>query len=357
MPEAGNVVAVYGATGHTGRFVVQELLQRGYSLRLVARNGEKLAALAGGCRGQVSWQLGSLDEPASLNRAFVGAAAVVNCAGPFLDTAATVVAAALQNDAHYVDVAAEQRAVLDVRERFADAARTSQRIVLPAMAFYGGLADLLATAVADERQSVDDIEVAIALDRWWPTPGTRRTGERNTGPRLVVANGELVPLADTRVRRWRFPAPFGEQDVRPVPLSEIVTLAQHFTARRISTYLNLAPLRDLHDRHTPPPSAADDSGRSLQTFLMEVRVRSGATERRAIARGRDIYAITAPLVAEAVERILDGRVQHTGVTTAGALFDARDFLTALAPVPLAVEFHSPDRNEESAATEPGGRQC
>ncbi len=76
---------------------------------------------------------------------------------------------------------------------------------------------------------------------------------------------------------------------------------------------------------------------------MEVRVRSGATECRAIARGRDIYAVTAPLVAEAVERILDGRVKHAGVTSAGALFDARDFLSALAPAPLAVELHSPEK--------------
>lgn len=347
QPEAGNIVAVYGATGHTGRFVVQELLRRGHAVRLVARDGEKLAALAGAWSGQVSSHVGSLDEPASLKRAFDGAAVVVNCAGPFLDTATAVAAAALQSGAHYVDVAAEQRAVLDVQERFADEARTAQRIVLPAMAFYGGLADLLATAAADERQPVDDIEIAIALDRWWPTPGTRRTGERNTWPRLVVIDGELVPLADTRVRRWRFPAPFGEQEVRPVPLSEIVTLAQHFAARRIRTYLNLAPLRDLHDERTPPPTAADDSGRSVQTFLMDVRVRSGATEGRAIARGRDIYAITAPLVAEAVDRMLDGRVKHAGVTSAGALFDAGDFLAALAPVPLAVEFHATDETQPS----------
>src|SRR5690606_17092218 len=109
----GIAALAISATGHTGRFVVQELLRRGYSLRLVARDGEKLAEPADGCGGQVSWHVGSLDEPASLERAFDGVAAVVNCAGPFLDTTAAVAAAALQNGAHYVDVTAEQPAVLE----------------------------------------------------------------------------------------------------------------------------------------------------------------------------------------------------------------------------------------------------
>jgi hypothetical protein len=89
--------------------------------------------------------------------------------------------------------------------------------------------------------------------------------------------------------------------------------------------------RDLHSPDTPAPAAADDRGRSDQTFLVDVRVRSGGEERRASARGRDIYAVSAPLVVEAVRRILSGRTRATGVTTPGELFDAGDFLAALAP--------------------------
>jgi hypothetical protein len=48
-----------------------------------------------------------------------------------------------------------------------------------------------------------------------------------------------------------------------------------------------------------------------------------------MARGRDIYAITAPIVVEATERILSGHSRTTGAVTAGELFDAKDFLRAL----------------------------
>jgi hypothetical protein len=36
-------------------------------------------------------------------------------------------------------------------------------------------------------------------------------------------------------------------------------------------------------------------------------------------------------VVEAVERMLSGRTRSTGVASAGAMFDAADFLRALAP--------------------------
>lgn len=75
----------------------------------------------------------------------------------------------------------------------------------------------------------------------------------------------------------------------------------------------------------------DDRGRSSQTFLVDVVVRSGDDERRAVARGQDIYAVTAPLVVEAVDRVLTGRSKAVGVVSAGEIFDAPDFLRALSP--------------------------
>jgi len=65
---------------------------------------------------------------------------------------------------------------------------------------------------------------------------------------------------------------------------------------------------------------------------------SGGAERRATASGLDIYAVTAPLVAEALERVLTGRTKTVGVASAGEIFDAPDFLQALAPH-IALDLH------------------
>src|SRR3989344_4958922 len=94
-------IAVYGASGHTGQFVVQ---------------------------------------------AFAGCGVVIHCAGPFMDTAAPVAQAALQAGAHYIDVTAEQPSA---QATFADLqapAAAAGRVVVPAAGFYGGLADLPASS-------------------------------------------------------------------------------------------------------------------------------------------------------------------------------------------------------------------
>jgi hypothetical protein len=108
----------------------------------------------------------------------------------------------------------------------------------------------------------------------------------------------------------------------------------------LHSYLNNAPLQDLHDASTPPPVATDAQGRSAQTFLVDVIVRNGDQTHRAIARGQDIYAFTAPLLVEAVDRILNGRVRKTGALAPGEAFDAEDFLRALTPEYLQLTLES-----------------
>jgi short subunit dehydrogenase-like uncharacterized protein len=328
-------VAVFGASGHTGRFVVAELLRRGFSPVAIGRDA---ARLEGFRDVGIEIKTASTDNRESLDRALAGVRAVINCAGPFLDTADQLVEAALRARIHYLDVTAEQASALATFEQFGVLSAKAGIVVVPAMGFYGGLADILATAAMGNWTSADEIRIAIALDSWRPTLGTRLTGERNTAQRVVVANGRLVPLADPApTASWTFPEPFGTQDVLEVPLTEMILINRHLHVSQVHNYLNLAPLRDLGDAATPAPTPADESGRSAQTFLVDVVVRSGAVARRATVRGRDIYAVTAPLVVEATQRIVNGTVPTGGVFAPGAIFDARNFLQALAPKHLVIE--------------------
>ncbi|MBX3501603.1 MAG: saccharopine dehydrogenase NADP-binding domain-containing protein [Alphaproteobacteria bacterium] len=330
-------VAVVGAAGHTGRFVVAELARRGLTPIAVGRDAARLAA-AGFAARAVAIRTAAVDDPASIDRALGGVAAVINCAGPFLDTATPLIEAALRARLHYLDVTAEQPSARASFERFAAPAEAAGVVVLPAMGFYGGLADLLATAAVAEWGGADEISVRIALDSWRPTAGTRLTGKRNTARRLVVADGRLEPLAEAPpAARWSFPEPFGEQELVELPFSETIVIARHLAVGSLRTFLNLAPLRDLRDPDTSGPVPADDSGRSAQTFLVDVLARRAAKTRRAIARGRDIYAVTAPLIVEATRRILDGEIACRGARAPGEIFDAADFLRALAPGHLTLE--------------------
>ncbi len=322
-------VAVFGASGHTGRFVVDELERRGLQMIRIGRDAAKLAAVGRASRHPA--RVASIDEPSSLDTALAGANAVINCAGPFIDTAIPVIDAALRAGIPYFDVCAEQATVQSIFDMRHDTAVRAGVPVFPAAAFYGGLADLLATAAAGGAGQIDDIAVAVGLDSWFPTTGTRITGQRNTAPRLLWRHGRLEPVPTPAPEgRWEFAQPLGSREVMMLPFSETIMLASHLDADRIASWINVEPIRDIRDAETPGPVPADELGRSNQQFILDVVISAAGTRRRATASGRDIYHVTAPIIVEAVQRFLAGEAAGaSGVHALGNVFDSRSFLGAL----------------------------
>lgn len=329
-------VTVFGAYGHTGRFVVAELLKRGLVPVLSGRDADKLAALAAALpegAGEVDVRPASVDDAAALDRAVDGAHAVINCAGPFATTSAPIVEAALCAGIPYLDVAAEIEANVDTFADFADRAREAGTVVVPAMAFYGGLGDLLATAAMGDWTSADEAHVSYGLSSWQPTTGTLASGvisrERRGDRRVRYANGRLeyVEASELPTLEWEFPEPLGRRPVLgEFTMADVVTIPSHLDIPEVRTYMSTAAAGDL-----AAATPVDEHGRTAETFVVDVIVRTGDEERRAIARGEDIYAVTAPLVVEATQRILAGEGRTIGVASAGELFDATDFLKALSP--------------------------
>jgi NAD(P)H-binding len=288
-------VAVFGAAGHTGRFVVAELLRRGITPIAIARDPSALAKISSG--QEVELRQASIGDPQSLDHALEGAQAVINCAGPFLDTADAVVSAALRSGIHYLDVSAEQANVAATLDTHDAAARKTGVVILPAMGFYGGFADLLVTAARDGWDSTDSIEILIGLDSWHPTRGTRTTGARNKAQRMVIADGRFAPLQSPAAEKdWEFGDPLGHHRLTEVPFAEIIQIARHINTKHLHTYLSQAALRDIRNPATPAPTAADAAGRSPQRFTVHVVATREAETRQIAAQGRDIYAFSAPLV-------------------------------------------------------------
>ena len=320
-------IAVLGASGHTGRFVVDGIEALGAYAIPVTRTGSFVGRDGRALQGRPL----DISNPA-LDEALRGAHAVINCAGPFFDTAEPAALAAIRAGIPYLDVAAEQWTTRRLFDRLQEAASDARVVVAPAVAFYGGLADLLVSALVGSSPAVDAIEIAVGLDSWQPTLGTRKTGDRNQHARLVVRDGELVPVPTALpATQWTFSAPFGAQPVQIVPMSEIVLLARHLRARSITSYMNLKPLQDLRDASTPPPDAADHRGRSGQQFVLEARVSRGGVERRAHAFGQDIYAASATLVVQACLDILASAPGMSGVRAIGEVLEPRSLLHGLAP--------------------------
>jgi short subunit dehydrogenase-like uncharacterized protein len=325
-------ILVYGAYGHTARFIINELRARRFKLVLSGRDPGRLAMLVDGKRQEL--RVATVDDPSSLDDALAGASLVINCAGPFAESAPALIEAAARAQIHYIDISAEVFVALEVFDRFTPRFEGAPFAVIPSVGFFGALGDLAATILSDGWPLIDEVTLAVGLDSWRPTRGTRLAGERRAGRRLVLADGKLQARAavdPVSTKEWEFPPPFGRQEVvGELTTVDIVTMSRHLKIVDVNAYLNLAPVRDLSDPTTPPPEAAGPEGRSAQVFVLDVVARRSEEERRLAVHGRDIYAVTAPIVVEAVERLLTGRYRSGGVGTTAEIFDPPDFLRALA---------------------------
>src|SRR2546421_149290 len=87
-------IAIYGATGHTGRLVAAELLARGQDTVLAGRDADALKALAASF--DVPAAVAPLDDPGALRALAEDATVLIHCAGPFSVTGEPVARAAAQ---------------------------------------------------------------------------------------------------------------------------------------------------------------------------------------------------------------------------------------------------------------------
>ena len=67
MSGQGRTIAVFGASGHTGRFMVAQLLRRGFAPVAIGRDSAKLAE-SGFQESDVQIRTASIDDPTALDR-------------------------------------------------------------------------------------------------------------------------------------------------------------------------------------------------------------------------------------------------------------------------------------------------
>lgn len=187
-----SALLVYGATGFTGRRLVERARARGLVPVLAGRNGAALAALAEatGC----PYRVAHLDDAGALDRMLDGMDVVVHAAGPFSRTAAPMREACVRTRTHYLDLTGEND-VVEAHARRGDVARAAGVMVMPAVGYEVVPTDCLAAYVAARLPGACRLAIGIAGLRFM-TPGSAKTflGHARGGQR-VRRNGVLVDRA------------------------------------------------------------------------------------------------------------------------------------------------------------------
>ena len=335
------MLTVLGATGFTGRLVLDEARRAGLPLRLAGRSRDALEALA---RPGEEVRVADARDEASLREAFAGTKVVASCAGPFLELGFGPVAAAIGVGAHYLDTTGEQAFVRLVHERFAAPAAAAGVAVLPAFGFDYVPGDLAARLAAEQVEGpLDELAVAYSVQGVGTSKGTRRTIATVMGQRQVTyENGRLVPSRfGARTRKFRFP--FGERTVVEWAGTEPLTVPRHTDVRNVHSFLRApaiagrtaglaklaSPLLLALARFGPEGPSESSRGKSRFTVVAEARGAAGAA--RAVLTGSDVYGLTALLIVRGAEELLAGTVHVAGVLAPAEAFDARTLAAGLEP--------------------------
>jgi len=338
---------IYGATGYTGRLVVEEAVRRGLSPVLAGRDPARLSRLAGPLG--LEHRAVPLYDPPRLARALAGMRAVLNAAGPFAATAAPLAAACLAAPTHYLDLSGEI-AVFAALRRLDGEARRRGVLLLPGAGFVVAPSDCLAAHVA--RRLPDPLWLRLAISRSpFLSRGSARTlVELIDSGAQVRKDGRMTRLPWSRLAR-RIDFGFGGDPRPALVLSWADAYTAYFTTgiANVEVCVEVSPWEELAfegGRYLSSlfgPSAWQQVLRAQAALLPEgpspaerarhrrviLAVVGDAGGRRAAARlsTPDSYGLTATAAVAAVAKVLGG-LAPAGFQTPAGIFGA-DFVLAL----------------------------
>jgi short subunit dehydrogenase-like uncharacterized protein len=347
-------VAVYGATGLTGRLVLSELESLGTPSVIVGRDTEALAELERDHDNVGEARPARLDDPARLRASIDGCEVVVNCAGAIGGEA--LIEAALDARAGYADAAGEQWFIRTVFERYDQAARAAGVSIVPALGFDYAIGDCIARLAAEGYEPLRELVIAYALS------GSGVSGDALSAPagerrdELIYRDGEWRPAAPGIHRAsFGFPPPLGRQPMQRYGSGEVITVPRHTATARVTTLITasswaphpalagLIPyLRPLAAglRHSSLRGVLRLAARSGAGVADPQRDREAArfviaalahgedgSVGRGLVEGADFYGLTAATLAEGA-RLLAGD-GAAGVHSAATAFEPASFLDSL----------------------------
>jgi short subunit dehydrogenase-like uncharacterized protein len=343
-------VIVLGATGYTGRLVVRELERLKLPALVTGRDPRRLDHLAAELGTGMTSRVVDVTDVATLETALAPGAAVINCAGPFVDLGEPVVQACIRAGAHYVDTTGEQSFMRQVFTRYHDPALEAGVSVVPAMAFEYALADCAvaigARGMATPLRSAD---IVYAWHHAATSRGTRRTAVRMLSRRgVVLHHGRPRRRAQGAERRTVRISSGGPHHAALFTSGEVLTVPRHVDVESIRGWAVLSagkarlapwvapalpvlvtllrPLIEVLATRRPDPEP-DDREASRFTIRVELHDRTGV--RRAVElRGRDPYTLTAAAVVAGARRLIESDPPR-GVLAPAQLVEPRRFLHAM----------------------------
>jgi len=324
---------IYGAYGYTGERIAREAVDRGLDVILAGRNGTKTRGLA--IQLGVDSRVFAVDDARSH---LDGIDVVLNCAGPFVETAEPMVEACLATGTDYLDITGEIPVFEALAERDRDA-EDAGVCLLPGVGFDVVPTDCLAAHLHDRLPGATHLRLGIDAPGS-VSSGTLATaiGQAGAGG-MVRRDGRLTSEpSGSRTRTIDFGS--GPKHAVGAPMGDVSTAYYTTGIENVEVYLSAPAYADYllrASRYVTPLLTVPPVKNGLQALARalvsgpaeqardrdRVSLWGEATdgERTATARLQtpETYALTADAATTAVERVEAGS-DITGYQTPATAF-------------------------------------
>lgn len=324
-------IAVYGASGHVGRFAVEELRRREVATVLVGRDAERLKAAAAraGTEG-AEIRVARAHDHDALVAAFTDVDAVVSALPDYTGNGEGVVRAAIAAGAHYVDVAGEQLFVRKVFDEHGDAAAEAGVTLVTAVTEAGVFADLLAGLAAGRLGGADEVVLSHVA-----------SGEGSRGSMRTVFNNLDVFLSGglsyaeggfhkgPKASRATFTLPDGESvAVSKFPQPGVITIPRHTAVGSVEGVLASTIFEVVGTVTQADLDKAPETPEKPSAYQMVVDVYRDGKHLRGIGSGPDTYLNSGQISVDVALRLASG-AGEPGAKSVAELFEPVEFLDGL----------------------------
>jgi|GEM_PF-764452 len=345
-------VLIFGATGYTGQLTAQVLAERGINLILAGRDKTRLEKLRLELKINNPTIVADPLEPASLPFLFERQPKlIINCVGPFTKYGEAVVLAAISAGAHYLDITGEQAYIGRVLDLYNQSAEDRGVAVVAGCGFEYAVGNWAATAAAEGLEPLDTITVsnAVAAGAGGVSQGTALSVfEALKNPGRGWKDGKRqVQMVASEGKTVEFPAPIGKRRVILAPFGEPLTLPRHIQVKNVKGYITMGGLGYWFSRATFPllPVFAEVGSVALKPFIRRggpgsdkrtttdwaivAEAHGPQGSRKVTLQGKDVYYLTAQILAYCAKRILDPTFNKKGSLGPAQAFEAAPALEYL----------------------------
>lgn len=330
-------IAVYGATGHTGGYLLGELRRRALTPILVGRDAERLrraAAAAGLPDAEV--RVADLTDHAALVAAFTGADAVISSLPAYVEHGEAVLAAAIDAGAPYTDTSGEQLFLKRVFDGYGPRAEAAGVTVISGVTDSNLPGDLLGYLTSRRVAGPAD----LVLSHYSKSQGNGSKGSAKTVLASLdwfrdggwhYADGEFRTGPTDRHRELTLPGDTAPTPVAKFPQPPVLSIPRHSEVGHVQGVLATRIMDTLAGFTADVVDSLPDTPSDDLRYDMIVDA-TGADGRtvRGVLSGVDSYRDSALMAMEVAVRLAEGGIRPGALAPAEA-FAADTLLDALAP--------------------------